>query len=72
MSRRTYAVIIERGTHSYGAYVPDLPGVYSVGDTEGEVTANMHEAIALHLDGLRASGASIPEPRSTVTFIDAA
>jgi predicted RNase H-like HicB family nuclease len=29
-----YAVVIEKGAHGYGAYVPDLPGVMSVGDTE--------------------------------------
>ncbi|NJK56520.1 MAG: hypothetical protein HC939_11230 [Pleurocapsa sp. SU_5_0] len=27
-----YAVIIERGESSYGAYVPDLPGCISEGD----------------------------------------
>ena len=72
MSGKTYAVIIERGSTGYGAYVPDLPGVISVGDSEDEVTANIQEAIALHLDGLRQAGAAIPEPRSSVTFIDAA
>jgi len=27
MKRMRYAVIIEKGEQSYGAYVPDLPGV---------------------------------------------
>jgi predicted RNase H-like HicB family nuclease len=32
-----YAVIIEKGEDSYGAYVPDLPGCVAVGDTPEEV-----------------------------------
>jgi predicted RNase H-like HicB family nuclease len=67
-----YAVIIERGTQGYGAYVPDLPGVISVGDSEEDVTRNIREAIVLHLEGLRDAGEAIPQPRSSVTFIDAA
>jgi predicted RNase H-like HicB family nuclease len=67
-----YAVIIERGSTGYGAYVPDLPGVISLGDTEAEVTANIREAIALHLEGLRDAGDPVPEPRSSVTFVSAA
>ena len=72
MSERKYAVIIEQGATGYGAYVPDLPGVVSVGDSEEAVKASIQEAIAFHLDGLRETGAPIPEPRSSVTFIDAA
>jgi predicted RNase H-like HicB family nuclease len=55
----------------YGAYVPDLPGVISVGDSQAEVTANIREAIALHLEGLRDSGDDIPEPKTLVAVIDA-
>jgi predicted RNase H-like HicB family nuclease len=28
-----YAVVIEKGERNYSAYVPDLPGCVSVGDT---------------------------------------
>ena len=28
-----YAVVIEKGPNSYGAYVPDLPGCVAVGDS---------------------------------------
>ena len=51
-----YAVIIEKGEKNYSAYVPDLPGCVSVGDTLDEVKQAISEAIAFHLDGLRASG----------------
>jgi predicted RNase H-like HicB family nuclease len=72
VSEKKYAVIIEHGPAGYGAYVPDLPGVVSVGDTEEAVKANIQQAITLHLEGLRETGTPIPEPRSSVTFIDAA
>ena len=71
MNRMRYAVVIEKGDRGYGAYVPDLPGVVSVGDSEEEVTANIRLAIALHLEGLRDAGDRIPEPRTLVTVIDA-
>ena len=34
-----YAVVIEKGENSYGAYVPDLPGYIAVGETLEEVKA---------------------------------
>ena len=43
-----YAVIIERGENSYGAYVPDLPGCIAVGDTLEEVRILIQEAIKFH------------------------
>ena len=68
---KRYAVIIERGDSGYGAYVPDMPGVISVGDTEADVLANLREAMTLHIEGLREAGDPIPQPRSVVTFIEA-
>ena len=72
MSVMRYAVVIEKSDQGYGAYVPDLPGVISVGDSQEEVTANIRQAIALHLEGLRDSGDDIPEPKTLVAVIDAA
>jgi predicted RNase H-like HicB family nuclease len=72
MSAMRYIVVIEKGADSYGAYVPDLPGVLSVGDSEEEVTANIREAVLLHLEGLREAGDRIPEPRTSVAVIEAA
>jgi len=72
MTDMRYAVVIERGEESYGAYVPDLPGVMSVGDSEEEAIANVRQAIALHLEGLRQAGDPVPEPRTRVAVVDAA
>jgi predicted RNase H-like HicB family nuclease len=60
----TYTVIYEQGPTSWGAYVPDLPGVIAVGSTQGEVEVVIQEAIAFHLDGMREEGLAIPAPSS--------
>ena len=60
----TYTVIYERGPSSWGAYVPDLPGVISVGESQAEVAKLIHEAIDFHLDGMRDEGLPIPLPAS--------
>ncbi len=67
-----YVVIIEHGPTSYGAHVPDLPGCVAVGETETEVRQLIREAIALHLESLRADGQPVPEPRSQSEYVDVA
>jgi predicted RNase H-like HicB family nuclease len=69
---RRYTVIIERGSTSYGAYVPDLPGCIAAGETREEVEHLIREAIDEHLEALRAAGDPIPEPTSAAIEIDAA
>lgn len=67
-----YAVVIEKGDESYGAYVPDLPGCVAAGDTREEVISLIQEAVEFHIDALREHGEPIPEPSSSVEFIDVA
>ena len=67
-----YAVIIEWAETNYSAYVPDLPGCVSVGDTVEEVTDNIREAIEFHLEGMRADGDPIPEARTRVAVVEVA
>jgi predicted RNase H-like HicB family nuclease len=67
-----YAVIIEKGPTSYGAYVPDLPGCIAAGDTREEVVKLIQEAIEFHIEGLREDGEPIPPPSSSIEFIDVA
>ena len=50
MKRRTIQVRIFRGEKKYVAECMDLP-VVTQGDTLDEVTANIREAISLHLEG---------------------
>lgn len=65
-----FTVIFEKGSSSWGAYVPDLPGVIAVGDSREEVERLIHEAIEFHLDGLREEGIPIPAPSSFAGIIE--
>lgn len=65
-----FAVVIERGPASYGAYVPDLPGCVAVADTEAEVRKMIREAIVFDLEGMRLKGEAIPEPTSRVEYVE--
>ncbi|WP_313497895.1 type II toxin-antitoxin system HicB family antitoxin [Pseudoxanthomonas mexicana] len=67
-----YAIVIEHAGSNYSAYVPDLPGCVATGATKAEVEVLIHEAIALHLAGLREDGVAIPVPSSQVEYIDVA
>jgi predicted RNase H-like HicB family nuclease len=67
-----YAVVIEKGEKGYGAYVPDLPGCIAAGDTKEEVKKLIHEAIEFHIEGLREDGEQIPQPTSSIEFIEVA
>jgi len=65
-----YAVVIEKGERNYSAYVPDLPGCGSVGDTLDEVRAGIREAIEFHLEGMREGGLPIPKPSSRAKYVE--
>jgi len=64
-----YVVIVEQGETSFGAYVPDLPGCVTVGETRGEAMALIREAIELHIDSLRENGEPVPPPHSFVETV---
>ncbi len=64
-----YAAIIEEGENSFGAYVPDLPGCVAVGETK-EVLELIQEAVAFHVEGLGEDGQPIPEPSSSIEYIE--
>lgn len=68
-----YAIVIERGSDgSYSAYVPDLPGCVSCGDTLEELRVNIREAISMHVESLRRHGETVPTPSAMVERVAAA
>jgi predicted RNase H-like HicB family nuclease len=72
---KEYVVIYERGNdeeENWGAYVPDLPGCVSTGETLQEAQHNIREAIQLHLEGLKAEGLPIPEPTTQADKVSVA
>jgi len=67
-----YLIIIEDTDTGFSAYSPDLPGCAATGATSEDVEREMHDAIEFHIEGLRQSGYSIPEPRSQAAYCDVA
>jgi predicted RNase H-like HicB family nuclease len=67
-----YAIVIEKSTNNYSAYVPDLPGCIATGTTIAETEKEIREAIEFHLDGLREDGEPLPEPLCQVEYVDVA
>ncbi len=67
---RKYAIVIEQGENNLSAYVPDLPGCITTGRTVEEVERNILEAIELHLEGWREDGEPIPEPHTSVAYVE--
>lgn len=67
-----YAIVIEKSDNNYAAYVPDLPGCVATGETIEETESQIREAIDLHLRGMREDGLPIPEPSSSVDYVEIA
>ena len=64
-----FLVVIEKADNNYSAYSPDLPGCVATGATRDEVEQNMHEAIEMHVQGLREDGLAVPEPLSFAEYV---
>ena len=66
-----YAVVIEKATGNYSAYVPDLPGCVATGATVEAVESEIRDAIRFHIQGLKEDGLSVPAPTSIAEYVDA-
>ena len=64
-----FLIVVEKIKENYSAYAPDLPGCIATGNTCEEVERNMHEAIELHIRGLREDNLPIPEPQSVAEYV---
>lgn len=62
-----YLVMFEHGDLNYSAYVPDVPGCVSVGDTLEEAREEIREAIEFHLECLVEQGDPIPLPKTEMS-----
>jgi len=65
-----YAIVIEKAPSNYSAYVPDLPGCVATGATIEEVEREIRDAIEFHIEGMRQDGENVPQPSSTVEYVD--
>ena len=72
MSDKYLAVIEQADDGSYSAYLPDVPGCVSCGDTVDEVKHSIQEALDFHFDGMRRAGLPIPTPTTISEYVGAA
>ena len=72
MTEQRYPIVIERTTTGFSAYSPDVPGCAAVGDTEEETRGNFRGALAAHFEAMREMGDPIPEPSSSVDYVEVA
>jgi predicted RNase H-like HicB family nuclease len=66
---RRFLVVVEKADGNYSAYSPDLPGCIAAGKTRDQATRRMHDAIELHLEGLREDGLAIPKSASSAEYV---
>ncbi len=64
-----FLIVIEKVNGNYSAYSPDLPGCVATGDTREAVERNMHEAVELHINGLKEDNLPIPESSSFAEYV---
>jgi predicted RNase H-like HicB family nuclease len=68
---KSYLILIEGGPPSnYSAWSPDLPGCAATGRSVEECEREMLDAIAFHLEGLRADGDPIPPPSGPGVYVE--
>lgn len=65
-----YAIVIEKGAASYGAYVPDLPGCVAAAEIREEVVRLIRESIEFHIEEMRGEGMEVPEPSSSAEYVE--
>jgi predicted RNase H-like HicB family nuclease len=65
-----YLIVIEPTETGFSAYSPDLPGCAATGSTREECEAEMRQAIDFHIEGLRQEGESIPQPGTSVAYVE--
>jgi predicted RNase H-like HicB family nuclease len=62
--KRYIALFESNRKGGYGVVFPDFPGCISAGNDYDDALRMAHEALGLHIDGMREDGDTIPEPRT--------
>lgn len=72
MNGKRYPIVIERTSTGFSAYSPDVPGCIAAGDTEEATRRDLQEALAHHFEIMWEIGEPIPEPSSSVDYVEVA
>jgi len=66
---RRFLIVVEKANRNYSAYFPDLPGCVATGKTRDQAARRMHEAIQMHVEGLRQDNLPIPKSSSSAEYV---
>jgi predicted RNase H-like HicB family nuclease len=61
-----FLVVIEKAN---GNYSPDLPGCVATGKTRAQAAKNMHQAIEMHVKGMREDRTPIPQSHAIAEYV---
>lgn len=67
-----YLIEITKTETGYSAHFPDVPGVFTVGNTLEEVKEHAKEALELHLQGCKEDGIEPPLPLTEGMWVEVA
>jgi len=67
---KKYAVVFEKASNNWAAYVPDLPGCVTTGRTIEETRRLIAEAVEFHIEGMRLRGETVPEPTAVAEAVE--
>ena len=62
---KEFLVVFEAGKTSFGAFAPDIPGCYGLGETLEQTRERYLEAAAAHLEWMARDHDPMPEPKTT-------
>jgi len=58
----TYQIVLVQEDNQWWAYIPELPGVFGLGNSEEEAKQDITKALELYLDDVREEGKPLPMP----------
>ena len=69
--KQKYAAVFEQTPDNYSAYVPDLPGCVSTGESFEDVQRTIRKGITFHIAVMLEHGETFPEPRMSLKEAEA-
>lgn len=70
MHAYSYQIVIVKEGKKYWAYIPDLPGVYGLGNTPAQAKRDITQALTLYIEDILAEGEPVPESTAKVVGFD--
>lgn len=70
MHAYSYQIVIVKEGKKYWAYIPDLPGIYGLGNTSAQAKRDIKQALTLYIEDILAGGEPVPVSTAKVVGFD--